>query len=113
MESASGVNNIKTKLMDTDLIEAEVWPQGLYMIFVKTDTEVAMGQVIGLTQTTAIIHPWNFMWGKVDEEKTYEVVLADQKQFFAFDELTEMDVYFATHYWRKYLDNNIQKGTML
>jgi hypothetical protein len=113
VESASGVNNIKARLMDNDLIEAEEWPQGLYMIFVKTDTEAAMGRVIDLTQTTAVIRPWNFMWGRVDEDQTYEVVLADQKEVFAFDSLAEMDVYFATHYWRKYLDNNIQRGTII
>jgi hypothetical protein len=99
--------------MGSDLTEAEDWPQGLYMIFVKTDTEVSMGRVIGLTQTKALIRPWNFMFGGVDEEKTFEVVLADHKEFHAFDDLAEMDVYFAKHYWNKYLDKNTKMGTIV
>jgi len=112
-QSPSGANNTKEKSMDSDLTEAEDWPQGLYMIFIKTDTEASMGQVIGLTQTTALIRPWNFMWGGVDDERTYEVVLAEQKEFHAFDDINEMDVYFREHFWNKYLDENIKPGTII
>lgn len=99
--------------MSNDLTETEDWPQGLYMIFIKTDTEASMGQVIGLTQTTALIRPWNFMWGGVDDERTYEVVLAEQKEFHAFDDINKMDVYFREHFWSKYLDKNVKPGTII
>jgi hypothetical protein len=99
--------------MDDDLLEAEEWPQGLYMIFVKTDTDLSMGRVIGLTQTTALIRPWNFMLGGLDKEKTLEIVLAEHKDFIAFDDCAEMDVFFTTHFWQKYLNKNIQRGTIL
>jgi ABC-type uncharacterized transport system substrate-binding protein len=94
-------------------VEAEEWPKGLYMIFLKTDTDAVMGKVIGLTQTKALIHPWSFMWGGVDEELTIEVVLAEQKEFFAFDDLWEMDDYFSEHYWKPMLDKNVPMGTMI
>ena len=96
--------------MDNDLIEAEDWPKGLYMIFIKTDTDACMGKVIGLTQTKALIQPWSFMFGGVDEELTIEVVLADQKEFFAFDDIWEMDDHFQKKFWNPMLDKNIKTG---
>ena len=111
-ESQSGVSNIKEIEMNEE-VEAEEWPKGLYMIFLKTDTDAVMGKVIGLTQTKALIHPWSFMWGGVDEELTIEVVLAEQKEFFAFDDLWEMDDYFSEHYWKPMLDKNVPMGTMI
>jgi hypothetical protein len=53
------------------------------------------------------------MWGGVDEELTIEVVLAEQKEFFAFDDLWEMDDYFSEHYWKPMLDKNVPMGTMI
>jgi len=99
--------------MDDDLMKLEDQLQGLYMIFVKTDTEISMGQVIGLTQTAAQILPWNFMWGGIDEEKYIEIILAEQKEFFSFDNMKAMDLYFAVNFWQKHLDKNIQRGTIL
>lgn len=88
---------------DKKLSDAEDWPKGLYMIFVfdDDDTNYMMGKVIGLTKTSARIHPWSFMWGGIDEEKVREIVLADVKRFHAFDDIWDMDVYCDNHYWKK------------
>ena len=99
--------------MSNDLVEAEDWPKGLYMIFVKTDTDAVMGKVIGLTQTTAVIHPWDFMFGGVDEELTIQVLLADTNTFIAFDDVWDMDEHFQKHYWNPMLDKNIKSGTIV
>ena len=112
-ESASGVNNTKEKQMDNEIIEAEDWPKGLYMIFLKTDTDAVMGKVVGLTQTTALINPWNFMFGGVDEELTIQVLLADIKIFISFDDLWDMDDYFHKNHWTPMLDKNIKAGTIV
>jgi hypothetical protein len=85
---------------EKNLLAPEDWPKGLYMIFVFGDDTV-MGQVIGLTNTNALIHPWDFMFGGVDEEKVMEIVLADVKSFHAFDDIWKMDSYNASHYWNK------------
>ena len=102
--------------MSNELVEAEDWPKGLYMIFIKEDKDnidSRMGKVIGLTQTKALIHPWSFMFGGIDEELTLEVVLADQVAFFAFDDIWEMDDYFHEHYWNPMLDKNITAGAII
>ena len=99
--------------MSNEMTDSEVWPKGLYMIFVKTDTEAAMGKVIGLTKTTALIHPWDFMFGGVDEESTIEVVLANTETFVAFDDVWDMDDYFQERYWKPMLDKNIKAGTIV
>jgi hypothetical protein len=112
-KSASGAANTKGKKVSSELLEAEDWPKGLYMIFIKEDDDSRMGKVIGLTQTKALIHPWSFMFGGVDEELTIEVVLADQVAFFAFDDIWEMDDYFHEHYWNPMLDKNITAGTIV
>lgn len=83
-----------------DLLAPEDWPKGLYMIFVL-DSDTVMGKVIGLTNTSALIHPWDFMFGGVDEEQVKEIVLADVKSFHAFDDIWKMDSYNASHYWKK------------
>jgi hypothetical protein len=113
VELASGVNNTKEKQMDNEIVEAEDWPKGLYMIFLKTETDAMMGKVIGLTKTTALIHPWDFMFGGVDEELTIGVLLADYKEFFAFDDVWDMDDYFEKHHWNLMLDKNIKPGTIV
>ena len=112
-EWQSGANNTKEMQVETEVVEAEDWPKGLYMIFIKTDTDASMGKVIGLTQTKALIHPWNFMSGGLDQDLTLEVVLADQKEFHAFDDLWEMDDFFAKHFWNPMLDKNIKMGTIV
>jgi hypothetical protein len=83
------------------------------MLFLKTDTDLRMGKVIGLTQTKALIHPYSFMFGWVDEELIIEVVLAEQKEFFAFDDIWKMDDYFNEHFWNPMLDKNIKMGTIV
>jgi hypothetical protein len=83
-----------------DLIEemgAEDWPKGLYMIFAK-EGDTRMGKVIGLTRTTAKIHPWDFMFGGIDEEVVLEIVLADWDLFHPFDDLWNMDHYHDQNY---------------
>jgi hypothetical protein len=82
-----------------DPLRVEEWPKGLYMIFVLDD-DCLMGKVFGLTNTKALIHPWSFMFGGVDEEEAVEIVLADVKKFYAFDDIWEMDEYFNKHYWK-------------
>jgi len=90
-------------------IEAEEWPKGLYMIFAG-EKDVLMGKVIGLTSTTALIHPWNFMFGGIDEEVKRGIVLADHKEFIPFDDLWDMDKYFAVHYWSDLTSNQPKAG---
>jgi hypothetical protein len=99
--------------MENEMIEPAEWPKGLYMIFLKTETDAVMGKVIGLTKTTALIHPWDFMFGGVDEELTIGVLLADYKEFFAFDDVWHMDDYFEKHHWNLMLDKNIKPGTIV
>jgi len=82
-----------------ETIEVAEWPKGLYMIFLKTDTEAYMGKVTGLTNTSALIHPWDFMFGGVDEDVILEIVLADYKKFIPFDDIWEMDEYFEANHW--------------
>jgi hypothetical protein len=84
---------------ENEVMEAAEWPKGLYMIFLKTETDAYMGKVIGLTRTTALIHPWDFMFGGVDEEVTRELVIADFENFIAFDDVWKMDDYFSAHHW--------------
>ena len=86
------------------------WPKGLYMIFVMTDTDAIMGKVIGLTPTTALIHPWDFMFGGVDEEVVRELVIADFNQFISFDDVWEMDEYFSTRHWNLMTGEDIKMG---
>jgi hypothetical protein len=81
-------------------IKAAEWSKGLYMIFLKTDTDAYMGKVIGLTPTTALIHPWDFMFGGVDEETIKELVIAQFKKFIPFDDVWEMDEYFEAKHWK-------------
>ena len=84
-----------------DLMEAmgaEEWPKGLYMIFVKEGKDTRMGRVIGLTRTTAKIHPWDFMFGGVDQEVTQEIVLAEWDLFHPFDDIWDMDEYHSQTY---------------
>lgn len=85
---------------EKNLLGDEDWPKGLHMIFVFDD-DVIMGKVIGLTNTSALIHPWDFMFGGVDEEQVREVVLAGVKRFHAFDDIWDMDDYNDKHYWKK------------
>ena len=83
-----------------DLMEemgAEEWPKGLHMIFAK-DGETRMGKVIGLTRTTAKLHPWDFMFGGLDEDVVQEIVLAEWDLFHPFDDLWDMDEYHNKHY---------------
>jgi hypothetical protein len=84
----------------SEIIEHAEWPKGLYMIFLKTDTDAFMGKVIGLTRTTALIHPWNFMFGGIDEDVTRELVVADFQQFIPFDDVWKMDDYFSVNHWK-------------
>ena len=77
---------------------AEPWPKGLFIIFVKEDGASMMGKVIGLTKTNAIFHPWDFMFGGVDEEAVREVVLAEWDIFHAFDDVWDMDEFHDKHY---------------
>jgi len=91
-------------------VEAEEWPKGLYMIFLTTDTDGLMGKVIGLTCTTALIHPWDFMFGGVDEEVARQVVLADCKTFISFDDVWDMDKYFHDHHWNLMTGEDIKMG---
>jgi len=88
-------------------------PKGLYMVFVKTDTEASMGRVVGLTQTSAWIRPWNFRDGGIDEDKAIEVVLADQKTLTSFEDMEEMDEWFAVNFWNPMLDKNLKQGTIV
>jgi hypothetical protein len=81
-----------------ECMDSEESPKGLYMIFAG-EKDVMMGKVIGLTSTTALIHPWNFMFGGIDDEAIRGIVLADHKEFIPFDDLLDMDKYFAVHYW--------------
>ena len=83
-----------------EIIEHVEWPKGLYMIFLKTDTDAFMGKVIGLTRTTVLIHPWDFMFGGVDEEVVRELVVADFRQFIPFDDVWKMDDYFLANHWK-------------
>jgi hypothetical protein len=102
VKSQSGATNTKEKSMSEEnkAIEVAEWPKGLYMIFLKTDTDAYMGKVIGLTPTTALIHPWDFMFGGVDEEVVREIVVADFKQFIPFDDVWKMDDYFSANHWK-------------
>jgi hypothetical protein len=86
--------------MSDEPIEFAEWPKGLYVIFV-TEDNAYMGKVVGLTSTTAKIHPWDFMFGGVDEEQVREIVLADVKTFHAFDDIWDMDDYHEQNYWGK------------
>ena len=86
--------------MSEENIETAEWPKGLYMIFLKTDTDAYMGKVIGLTPTKVLIHPWDFMFGGVDEEVVRELVVAEFKQFISFDDVWKMDDYFSANHWK-------------
>ena len=89
--------------------EAE-WPKGLFMIFVKDEKDCYMGKVVGLTQTTALVHLWDFMFGGVDEDSVSQLVLADFKEFIAFDDIWDMDDYFAKRHWNLMTGKDIQMG---
>jgi hypothetical protein len=71
----------------------------LYMIFVQGD-DTCMGRVISLTQTEALIHPWNFMVGGIDEDRTRKVVPSECQETLKFDDLETMDKHFSNNYWK-------------
>jgi len=110
---ASGVNNTLEKEMNSEHehLEPEEWPKGLYMIFAVNEKDAEMGKVIGLTSTTALVHPWSFMFGGIDNEVTRTVVLADFKEFIPFDDLWEMDEYFNMYYWSYITGEKTKEGT--
>jgi len=72
------------------------------MIFADGAGSAIMGKVIGLTKTSARIHPWDFMFGGVDEDQVREVVLANFEYFHSFDDIWDMDDYCSEHYWLKH-----------
>lgn len=112
-ELPSGAPNTKERQMENENTKEQSWPKGLFVIFIKSDTEASMGQVIGLTQTKALIHPWNFMYGGLDVDLTLEVVLADHEKFISFDDWWKMDDYFMEHFWTPALDKNIKMGAIV
>jgi hypothetical protein len=68
---------------------AEEWPKGLYMVF-QNGTKTIMGKVIGLTNKTVFIHPWDYHFGGLDDDVIMEIVLADVGKFFPFDDIWDM-----------------------
>ena len=94
----TAINTDSTK--EDSEIQYEDWPKGLYMIF-AAGADTTMGKVIGLTKTTARIHPWDFMFGGVDEDQIKDVVLAHVEQFVSFDDIWDMDEYNEKHFWLK------------
>ena len=114
MELPSGANNTKENLMteESGTTEHAEWPKGLYMIFLTTDTDGLMGKVIGLTSATAIIHPWDVLFGGVDEDIARQVVLADCKTFISFDDIWDMEKYFEDHHWNLMTGEDIKMGDM-
>jgi hypothetical protein len=77
---------------------ATPWPKGLFIIFAKEGKVSMMGKVIGLTQTKAIFHPWDLMFGGVDEDAVHEAVLAEWDIFHAFDDIWDMEEYYDKNY---------------
>ena len=75
-------------------------PRGLYIIFVKEGEALFMGEVVGLTAKSALIHPWDFMFGGIDEEQVRDLTLADFDQFHCFDDMWAMDDFNLKHYWK-------------
>ena len=85
-------------------------PKGLYMIFVKDDKDCFMGKVVGLTKTSALVNLWNFVVGGIDEDSVSQLLLQDFNEFISFDDLEEMDKYFANRHWNLILSKDIQMG---
>lgn len=75
-------------------------PRGLYVIFVKEEKPTLMGEVVILTAKTVVIHPWDFMFGGIDDEQTRELTLADFDEFHCFDDMWAMDDFFSINYWK-------------
>lgn len=92
-----------------DGVEMEDWPKGLYMIF-ALENDAIMGKVIGLTRTTALIHPWDIQFGGVDEDVATQVVLAEYKEFVAFDDIWDMEEYFESRHWNLMTGKDVQMG---
>jgi hypothetical protein len=96
--------------MSNEHLEQAVQPKGFYMIFVVDEKNAMMGRLIGLTSTAALIHPWNFMFGGIDEHVTKTVVLDDYKEFLAFDNLLDMDEYFDANHWSYMTGKKLVEG---
>ena len=74
-------------------------PKGLYIIFIKDETDCCMGKVVGLTKTSALVHLWNFVVGGINKGSVTELDLQDFDKFISFDDLEDMDRYFANRFW--------------
>lgn len=68
----------------------------------KTGEGDYMGKVVRCTATEVTIHPWNFMWGRIDDGLTKDLSFNDFG-FLLFRTQQDMDLFFHKHFWSKHL----------